>query len=121
MASGIRATPRESPVLVEEYVDESGYSAWQAFFESLPSQAAAKAAVAIEKLEQGHTGCLKALGTGLAEWKIDWGPGIRIYLHQDGKKLVLLMGGSYGKAGQSAEIAAARRLLAAFKRRKKLN
>ncbi len=64
------------------------------------------------------TSGLKPLGPGLAEWRIDWGPGIRIYVHQDGKDLIVLMGGS-GKGGQQAEIKAAALLVTEYKQRKK--
>lgn len=50
---------------------------------------------------------------------INWGPGIRIYIHQDGDHLVLLMGGSYSKNAQSKEIAQAQAMVVEYKKRKK--
>lgn len=109
----------DTGIRVEEYIDKHGRSAFGTFFDDLSFAAAAKVTGVIEKLAQGHTSGLKTVGGGVAEWRLDWGPGIRVYLHQDGATLVLLMGGSYGKGSQSEDIAAAQALVADYKRRKK--
>ena len=44
------------------------------------------------RLEGGNRSGLKPGGEGVSEWRIDWGPGIRIYL-DDGAKLIILLGG----------------------------
>jgi putative addiction module killer protein len=54
----------------------------------------------------------------LTELRIDWGPGLRIYLVQDGDELVVLFGGG-SKRTQSSDIANSRVLLAEYKSRKK--
>jgi len=50
--------------------------------------------------------------------KIDWGPGYRIYLAQDGKSLIVLFGGGTKKK-QQADIDKAKELLREYKIRKK--
>jgi hypothetical protein len=39
--------------------------------------------------------------SGIGEYKIDWGPGYRIYLAQEGKDLIILYGGGTKKEQQS--------------------
>jgi putative addiction module killer protein len=70
------------------------------------------------RLATGNTSGLKSLGGGLAEWRLDWGPGLRIYVHQDGDELILLLGGS-DKGDQQQAIAQARKLVAEYKMLKK--
>ena len=66
----------------------------------------------------GTTSGLKGLANGLPEWKIDRGPGPGIYVHRDGKELIVLMGGS-DKGDQTAQIKAAAVLVQEYKQRKK--
>jgi len=64
---------------------------------------------AFEKLENGNTGNLKSVGTGVFEIRISFGPGYRVYLGQDGKQLgELLLGGT--KKRQSKDINKAKEL-----------
>ena len=66
----------------------------------MDSQAAAKVAIAIARLEIGNTSNIKWF-EGIGEYRINWGPGYRIYLAQDGKKLIILLGGGTKKRQQS--------------------
>ena len=68
---------------VEEYVREDGSNPFRAWFDRLDSQAAAKVATAVMRLATGNTSNVKWFG-GIGEYRIDWGPGYRIYLAQDG-------------------------------------
>jgi len=43
---------------------------------------------------------VKAVGQGVAEYRIDFGPGYRIYIGQDGDVLITLLGGGT-KKGQN--------------------
>lgn len=103
---------------VEEYIDKDGRNAYAAWFRELSPVAAAKAATATARMAAGNTSGLKGLGDGLAEWRIDWGPGLRLYVHQEGDQLIVLMGGS-DKGDQAREIARAKELVAEYKQRKK--
>jgi len=103
---------------VEEYLAADGRNHYQEWFNRLPAPAAAKAASAVARMAVGNTSNLKGIGPGLAEWRIDWGPGIRIYVHQDGVQLIVLVGGS-DKGDQAAEIKAAAVLVEEYKQRKK--
>jgi putative addiction module killer protein len=55
--------------------------------------------------------------SGLGEYKIDWGPGYRIYFLQDGNNLIVLLGGGT-KARQQRDIEKAKALLKEYKSRK---
>ena len=57
------------------------------------------------------------LGTGVHEYKIDFGPRYRIYFGEDVERIVILLGGSTKKR-QSAAIAAAQTAWAAYKQSK---
>ena len=103
---------------VEEYLAEDGRNHYREWFNRLAAPAAAKAAAAVARMAAGNTSNLKGIGNGLAEWRIDWGPGIRLYVHQDGAEWIILLGGS-DKGDQSAEIKAAATLVEEYKRRKK--
>jgi putative addiction module killer protein len=54
---------------------------------------------------------------GVFEYRIDFGPGYRIYFGKDGEKLVVLLGGSAKKRQQQAIHAAAQSWMD-YKRRK---
>jgi putative addiction module killer protein len=104
-------------IRVVEYIRADSSNPYQRWFESLDRQAAAKVAIARARLELGHTSAIKWLG-GIGEYRIDWGPGYRIYLAQDGERLIVLFGGGT-KRGQQADIARARALHDEYNARKK--
>jgi putative addiction module killer protein len=84
---------------VLEYIKEDGSSPYKEWFDSLNVQAAAKVAVAKARLELGNTSSIKWFA-GIGEYRIDWGPGYRVYLLQDGKNLIVLFGGGTKKQQQ---------------------
>jgi putative addiction module killer protein len=55
---------------------------------------------------------------GVLEYRIDWGPGCRIYLGRDREHLVILLAGAT-KRRQRQDIAAAQARWAGYKRRLK--
>jgi putative addiction module killer protein len=72
--------------------------------------------VARARLELGNTSSVKWIGGGLGEYRIDWGPGYRLYLAKDGEKLIVLFGGGT-KRRQRADITQARVLFEEYKAR----
>lgn len=60
---------------------------------------------------------VKWIGGGLGEYRIDWGPGYRLYLAQDGDELIILFVGGTKKR-QQADIKQAGALLDEYKGRK---
>src|SRR5262245_819106 len=98
---------------VVEYIRKDGSSPCQRWFKRRDAQAAARVATARVRLELGNTSSVKWLG----EYRIDSGPGYRIYLAQDGKQLIVLFGGGT-KQRQQADIAEAHALFEEYKARK---
>jgi putative addiction module killer protein len=104
-------------ISIVEYVREDGSCPYKAWFGSLDAHAAAKVATAKVRLETGNTSSVKWIGV-LGEYRIDWGPGYRIYLAKDGNGLIVLFGGGT-KQGQQSDITKAKALLSEYKARKK--
>jgi putative addiction module killer protein len=102
---------------VQEYLREDNSNPYQKWFDDLDPIAAAKVTVAKSRLELGNTSSIKWFD-GIGEYKIDWGPGYRIYLARDGKQLIVLFGGGT-KKGQQSDIEQAKELYQEYKRRKK--
>lgn len=100
-----------------EYLDEQGRSPFGTWFARLNAPAAAKVTVALYRLEQGNLSNTKSVGKGVCEYKIDFGPGYRIYFGRDGDAVVLLLRGG-SKKRQGADIKAAQVLWSEYKRRK---
>jgi putative addiction module killer protein len=105
-------------IRVVEYLDGSGRSPFAHWFRDLDTQASAKVATALYRMEQGNFSNVKGVGSGVFEYKIDFGPGYRVYFGKDGETLVILLGGSTKKR-QSLAIAAATDTWANYKRQKK--
>lgn len=104
-------------IRLQEYLRDDGTSPYQEWFDGLDAQAAAKVAVAKVRMELGNTSKIKWF-RGIGEYVIDWGPGYRIYLAQDGDNLIVLFGGS-SKRDQQKAIDQAVQLHEAYKQRKK--
>jgi len=104
-------------IVVEEYVRADGSNPYKKWFDYLDSLAAAKITTAKLRLELGNTSNVKWFD-GIGEYKIDWGPGYRIYLAKDGDTLIVLFGGGT-KRRQKQDIDQAIALHAEYKFRKK--
>ena len=96
-------------IKIEEYITSEHKNYYSEWFNALPVEYAAKVAVARARMMAGNLGNVKPIDGTLKEYRIDWGPGIRIYLIQDGDLLVVLLGGGT-KNGQTSDIKLAKRL-----------
>jgi putative addiction module killer protein len=101
---------------VAEYIREDESNPYREWFDGLDAQAAAKVATAALRLEMGNTSRVKWIGA-IGEYRIDWGPGYRIYMAKDGNALIILFGGGT-KRSQRADIRRAEGLFAEYKGRK---
>src|SRR5665213_943064 len=101
------------PITVAEYLRADGISPFGRWFDRLHAQAAAKVVAAALRLELGNMSNVKWFG-GIGEYRIDWGPGYRIYLARDGDVLIILLGGGT-KKGQQADIDQAKAMWAEYK------
>ena len=100
------------------YIDEKGNRRFANWQDALDPIAAAKVTIALTRMELGNFSRTKGVGAGVYEYKIDFGPGYRIYFGRDGNTLVILIGGGTKKR-QSQDIEAAQSCWADYKRRKK--
>ncbi len=78
---------------VREYLDEDGTSLFAAWFAALDAIAAAKITVVLARIEQGNLSNVKGVGEGVLEYRLDFGPGYRVYFGRDGDVLVILLAG----------------------------
>ncbi len=101
---------------IKELLLADGDSPFAAWFGSLEAVAAAKVRVALSRMELGNLSNVEWF-RGIGEYKIDWGPGLRIYLAKDGLKIVMLIGGGTKKR-QQQDIDEAMALWEDYKRRK---
>jgi putative addiction module killer protein len=82
------------------YYISDGRSPFADWFAELESVARAKVATAIARIEQGNLSNVKTVGGGVLEYKIDFGPGYRVYFGRDGDVLVILLCGGTKKRQQ---------------------
>ncbi|MDO7898394.1 type II toxin-antitoxin system RelE/ParE family toxin [Pseudomonas citrulli] len=104
-------------ITLEEYLQDNDTVPFKRWFSSLDVQAALKVSNALMRLEMGNTSNIKWFD-GLGEYRINWGPGYRVYLTQEGKRLIILFGGG-DKSTQKKDIKQAKMLMAEFQARKK--
>jgi putative addiction module killer protein len=103
-------------IKVLEYIRADGSNPFKIWFDDLDAQAAAKVATLTLRLEMGNSSNVKWIGT-IGEYRIDWGPGYRLYLGRDGEALIILLFGGT-KRRQQADIERAKALFAEYKARK---
>ncbi|MFA7945920.1 type II toxin-antitoxin system RelE/ParE family toxin [Pseudomonas brenneri] len=103
---------------IEEYKRDGQASPFKQWFLSLSVQARLKVSTSLLRLEMGNTSNIKWFD-GMGEYRIDWGPGYRIYLVQEGQRLIILFGGG-DKSSQKKDIKAAKSLIRDYQRDKKL-
>ena len=104
---------------VREYLEEDGSSPFAAWFARLDATAAAKITVVLARIEQGNLSNVKGVGEGVLEYRLDVGPGYRVYFGRDGDVLVILLAGGTKKR-QQRDIEDAQARWTDYKRRKRL-
>ena len=102
---------------LRHYLSSEGRSPFEDWFNDLDAAAAAKVSVALVRLGLGNVSNARSVGEGVLEYRIDWGPGYRIYLARDGETLIVLFGGGT-KSRQQADIDRAKALHGECKGRK---
>jgi putative addiction module killer protein len=81
---------------IREFVRE-GTSPFGEWFKELDSVAASKITTSLYRLGYGNFSNVQPVGGGVSEYKIDFGPGYRIYFGQDGDVLIILLTGGTKK------------------------
>jgi len=82
---------------VLEYLSRAGSSPFAAWFQSLDATAAARVTTALRRLTLGNVSSVKGVGAGVFEYRIDFGPGYRVYFGKDGETVVILLAGGSKK------------------------
>jgi putative addiction module killer protein len=90
------------------YVEAQGGAPFEAWFRDLDVKAQGKVTVALGRLKNGGAAKVAGVGDGVFEFKLDWGPGYRLYFGRDGEQIILLLcGGTKKRRGH--DIAKAKR------------
>lgn len=105
-------------IRIESYITDEGIEPFTKWFNKLNAIAAAKVSTALYRMELGNYSNVKSIGEGVFEYKIDFGPGYRVYFGQDGEELVILVGGG-SKKQQDKDIKMAKQYWQKYKLAKK--
>lgn len=81
-----------------EYLYQAGRSPFAEWFASIEARAASKVTIALARISLGNLSNVKGVGHGLFEYRLDYGPGYRIYFGRDGEEIVILLAGGTKKA-----------------------
>ena len=73
---------------IREYIDQRGRSAFGRWFDGLDRRAAAKVRTALARIRAGNLSNVKGVGAGVLEYKVNFGPGYRVYFGRDGETLI---------------------------------
>ncbi len=104
------AVPRE----IREYRTEEGKTPFGEWFESLKDvRTQARIDARLNRLRCGQFGDAKAVGGGVHELRLDFGPGYRVYFGQSGRVLIILLCGG-DKRTQARDIARAQAYWASY-------
>jgi len=104
---------------IEFYRTPSGRNPFDDWFESIREMhTRSKILTRLDRLKLGNFGDCKAIGDGLAELRIHYGPGIRIYYSKIGNKMILLLCGG-DKGSQTKDIKRAKEYLEEYQSRGK--
>ncbi len=102
---------------LREYLTEAGHNPFKEWLHSLRDlQGRARIRVRLNRVRLGNLGDCKAVGEGVMEFRMDFGPGYRVYFGQAGNTLVILLCGG-DKRTQARDIATAKQYWQSYKRR----
>ena len=103
---------------IRYYVADDGSQPFAEWFADVEPVARAKVARAIARMEQGNLSNVKPIGEGVLEYRLDFGPGYRVYFGRDGDVLLILLTGGTKKR-QQRDIEHARAYWQDYKDRKR--
>jgi putative addiction module killer protein len=105
------ATPKE----VVAFRARDGKVPFEDWLDGLRDKAAvARVLARLTRVRQGNLGDCKPVGEGVAELRVDYGPGYRVYIGQHGRTLVVLLCGG-DKRTQDRDIRLAKEYWREFK------
>jgi putative addiction module killer protein len=106
------------PYTIEMYVTRTGSVPLEEWLVRLrDARARARIRVRVDRLSLGNPGDAHAVGGGVWELRIDYGPGYRVYYAQSGTATLLLLCGG-DKTTQAADIRQAQAFWAEYQQRR---
>ena len=99
---------------LREY-SESNSAPFKKWFDGLDAMTAARIDSFVRRMENGNFGDSKPVGEGIQELRMHFGAGYRVYYGRDGNRVIILLGGG-SKRKQSADIEAAKKRWASYKK-----
>ena len=82
----------DTPYCLEYYLEDDGSAPFTEWLSHLRDRDAhARISARLNRVKLGNFGVIKAVGDGVIELKIDYGPGYRVYYAMNGKTVVLLL------------------------------
>lgn len=92
------------PIELRHFVSATGKDIFQSWLDKLGDPLTrARVEMRLLRLARGLLGDCKAVGAGVMELRLDFGPGYRVYFAKDGDHLVLLLCGG-DKSSQQKDI-----------------
>jgi putative addiction module killer protein len=88
---------------LRRYQDSSKRIPYSEWFRGLDDRTAGRIDAYVDRMKSGNFGNSRSVGHGVAELKIEVGPGYRVYYLRDGVKIVILLCGG-DKGSQAADI-----------------
>lgn len=102
---------------LREYLTETGHNPFRDWIEGLrDAQARARIRIRLNRIRLGNLGDCKPVGEGVLELRLDFGPGYRVYVGQDGDVLVILLCGG-DKRTQARDIRKAKEFWQSYRGR----
>jgi putative addiction module killer protein len=86
---------------IREYRDHLGHSPFGEWLDALDAQPAQKVARSLYRMGLGNFSNVKGVGSGVFEYRINFGPGYRVYFGKDGEEIVILLGGGTKRRQQN--------------------
>jgi putative addiction module killer protein len=101
------------PLVIREYVTADGTTPFRKWLTRLADDARARVQARVLRFESGNLGDHKAVGDGVWEARLDFGPGYRVYFAKTGRSVILLLVGG-DKRSQSKDINQAKQYWAQY-------
>jgi putative addiction module killer protein len=105
-------------IAIREYLGRNGRSLFGEWLDRLPGEAARRVSIALYRLGLGNLSSVKGVGSGVFEYRIDSGPGYRIYFGKEGETIIILLCGGTKKR-QQEDIDQAKSCWQDYKRQKR--
>ena len=91
---------------IRAYTTATGQQPFRAWYDKLHRPAKERVTRALVQIANGNLSNTKLVGSGVLEFRIDFGPGYRVYFGRDGQQIVVLLAGG-DKRRQQRDIDAA--------------